>query len=124
MTRTKLGLFAIPVIAAIMLSAGISTQMVAADPDGSNLQSAEIRRDLGFCVLFNGDGNFVLADSKMVVITQSGKGILKCQADVAPASDGKADVKKGFVCGTALGPTTNTHSVVSAAGKSTLICRV
>ena len=122
--KTKtLGLFAIPVIAAIMIGAGASAQLAMADPDGTNPQSASIIRDQG-CYLFDGDGNLVHADANHAVITQSGKTTLKCTADVAAPSSGHAEVQKGFECGTNLGFTTDSHSVVSASGKSTLICRV
>ncbi len=123
MTKTKLGLFAIPFIATIMISAGISAQWAAADPDGSNPQSAMIIRDFG-CLLFNGNDVLVFADSSKTVITDSGKRNLKCQGDVLAPSDGKAHVLKGFPCNANGVLTTDTHSTVSAAGKSTLICKV
>jgi len=122
--KTKtLGLFAIPVIAAIMIGAGASAQLAMADPDGTNPQSATITRDLG-CLLFDGNDALVFADADKVVVTSSGKATLKCSGDVTPPPDGKAHVMKGFVCSTPLGFTTNSHSTVSASGHSTLTCRV
>jgi len=121
MTRQKIALFAVPVIAAMMISTGISAQLAAADPDGSNPNSAFIIRDLG-CNLPDGEGNFVSADTDHSVITVSGKNNFRCQATVAPPSSGHAEVMRGFGCNTDLGFTTNTHSVVSDEGDATMTC--
>ena len=121
MIRQKIALFSVPVIAAIMISAGISAQLAVADPDGSNPNSAFIIRDLG-CSMFDGEGNSVFADTDHSVITSSGKNNFRCQATVAPPSSGHAGVLKGFSCNTDLGPTTKTHSVVSDEGDATMTC--
>ena len=121
MTRQKIALFSIPVIAVMMISTGISAQLAAADPDGSNPNSAIIIRDLG-CLLFDGEGNQVAADTDHSVITVSGKNNFKCQATVAPPSSGHAEVMKGFTCITDLGPTTLSRNVVSDEGDVTLTC--
>jgi len=122
--KTKtLGLFAIPVIAAIMIGAGASAQLAMADPDGTNPQTATITRDLG-CLLYDGNDILVLADADKVVVTSSGNATLKCSGDVEPPADGKASVQKGFLCLTPLGLTNDSHSTVSASGHSTLTCRV
>jgi len=119
----ELGISAIFSIAAIMIGAGISTQMVAADPDGSNPQAAMITRDFG-CLLFDGNDTLVAGDSSKAVVTSSGKHNVKCQADVTPPPDGKARVLEGFLCNAFGVLTTDTHSVVSPSGKATLTCRV
>ena len=77
--KTKtLGLFAIPVIAAIMIGAGASTQLAIADPDGQG-ESAFISRDFG-CGLFDGNGGFVITfDGTLSVVTHGQTAILKCQ---------------------------------------------
>jgi len=123
--KTKtLGLFAIPVIAAIMIGAAASAQLAIADPDGSNPQSAFIFRDLG-CGLFDGNGNGVTADASHAVITSDGAGNLKCTAKgVTPPPDGKALVMEGFLCGTPAGLTSDTHSIVTPNGMSKLSCMV
>jgi len=104
-----------------MISTGISAQLAAADPDGSNPNSAFIIRDLG-CSMSDGDGNLVFADTDHSVITTSGKNNFRCQATVAPPSSGHAEVRRGFGCDTDLGFTTKTHSVVSDLGDATLTC--
>jgi len=123
--KTKtIGLFALPVIAAIMIGAGTSMQLAAADPDGSNPNSASITRDAG-CALFDGNGNLTIADGSLSIVTNGPTTTVICQADTGvPTPDGKADVMRGFDCGTFLGLTTDTHSVVTPDGKSTLVCRV
>lgn len=123
--KTKtLGLFAIPVIAAIMIGAGASTQLAIAYPDGSNPQSAFISRDFG-CGMFDGNGDFVLAtDGTLSVVTHGQTAILKCQVFGVPNDTGDAVVTTGFNCGTFLGPTTNSRNVVSEDGNATLICKV
>jgi len=105
----------------MMISTGISAQLAAADPDGSNPNSAFIIRDLG-CVLFDGDGNLVAADTDHSVITTSGKNNFRCQATVAPPSSGHAEIMRGFSCFTDLGFTTNSLSVVSDLGDATMTC--
>ena len=121
MTRQKIALFSVPVIAAIMISAGISAQLAVADPDGTNPQSAFIIRDLG-CVLPDGEGNFVFTDNDHSVITSSGKNNFRCQATVPPPSSGHAEIMRGFNCATDLGATTNSLNVVSNEGDVTLTC--
>jgi len=122
--KTKtLGLFAIPVIAAIMIGVGASTQLAIADPDGSNPQSAGITRDFG-CSLFDGEGNIVPATASHSVVTSDGSSNLKCSAQVAPPSSGHAEVLEGFLCGTLAGLTTDSHNVVSKSGKAKLSCQV
>ena len=123
MNRKTLGLFAIPVIAAIMIGAGASTQLAIADPDGSNPQSAGIARDFG-CNLFDGEGNVVPADKSHSVVTSDGASNLKCSAQVAPPSSGHAEVLEGFPCGTLAGLTTDSHNVVSKSGKAKLTCTI
>lgn len=109
-------------IAALMFAA-LSTQVATADPSGSNPKSATITRDAG-CFLFDGNDALVFASKDKAVVTNSGRTVLKCQADVTPPPDGKAHVMTGFDCYAAGTLTTNTHSIVSASGKSTLTCRV
>ena len=123
--KTKtLGLFAIPVIAAIMIGAGASTQLAIADPDGSNPQSAGITRDFG-CSIFDGDGNLVGANgATLSVLTSDGSSNLRCTGDVTPPSSGHTEVMEGFLCGTAAGLTTDSHSIVTKNGKSKLSCHV
>ncbi len=124
MKRKTLGLFAIPVIATIMIVAGASTQLAIADPDGSNPQSAFITRDFG-CGLFDGEGNVVTADSSHAVVTSDGSGNMKCTAKgVTPPPSVHAEVLEGFLCSTPAGVTTDTISVVTPKGKSTLSCQV
>ena len=72
------------------------------------------------CGMIDGDGNFVLATGDAVV-TSSGNGNLKCQAQV-PNSTGKAVVYSGFPCGTPTGVDNNGHETVSASGQATLVC--
>ena len=123
--KTKtIGLFAIPVFAAIMIVAGVSTHLALADPDGSNPNSASISRDAG-CSLFDGEGNSVSADGSISIVTHGPTTTLICHADTGvPTPDGKAAVQSGFLCGTYLGITTDTHSTVTPDGLSTLVCRV
>ena len=122
--KTKtLGLFAIPVIAAIMITSGISAQLAIADPDGSNPQSAGIARDFG-CLLFDGEGNLVLADKSHSVVTSDGATNLKCSGQVTPPSSGHAEVTEGFGCNTLAGFTTDTHNVVSKSGKAKISCQI
>jgi hypothetical protein len=123
MNRKTLGLFAIPVIAAIMIVAGASTQLAIADPDGSNPQSAGIARDFG-CGLFDGEGNLVITNTSHSVVTSDGSSNLKCSAQVAPPSSGHAEVLEGFGCGTLGGFTTDSHNVVSKSGKAKLSCHL
>ena len=123
--KTKtLGLFAIPVIAAIMIGVGASAQLAIADPDGSNPQSASISKDFG-CGVIDGNGiGFFTPDGTISVVTHGATSILKCQASGAPNDTGRAVVISGFGCGTFLGFTTDTLNVVSEDGNVTLICRV
>jgi len=110
---------ALAALAALAGGAGIA----AADPDGTNPQSAEITRDAG-CLLFDGLGNLVFADGSHSVVTSSGRSTLTCEASgVTPPPNGAA-VQKGFLCNTFLGLTTDTHSVVTPSGNSKLVCRV
>ena len=123
MNRKTLGLFAIPVIATIMIVAGASTQLAIADPDGSNPQSAGITRDFA-CGLFDGEGNLVITTISQSVVTSDGASNLKCSAQVDPPLSGHAEVLEGFLCSTLGGFTNDSHNVVSKSGKAKLTCHV
>ena len=95
-----------------------------ADPDGSNPNSAFIRRDFK-CALFDGYGDIVKidGDGSLSIVANRHHTTLKCTADVENWT-GKSQVQRGFLCNTHLGHTYDSHSIVSANGKSTLTCRM
>ena len=124
MINKKLAFMAIPVIAAIMIGTGASTQLAIADPDGSNPQSAFILKDFG-CGVFDGDGNVIpTSEGTISVVTNGPTTILKCQASGIPNTTGSAQTFKGFLCNTFLGATTDTSGVTSKGGEATIICRI
>jgi len=86
---------------------------------------AQLFNDFG-CGVLDGNGNFVFADgnTKSVITGNGNVTMLKCQGQVTPPPDGNAVVTKGFPCGTFLGLTYDSMSVVSADGNSTLTCHV
>lgn len=79
------------------------------------------------CVLLDGNGGFVVTTDSSVVITDSGNGNLKCQANVTPSVSGRAVhydfASTGLLCGTINGVTSQWHETVSASGKATLQCK-
>ena len=112
--RRLIILFALVALFGVMM-----VGVAQADPDGSNPNSASISRDFA-CGLFDGDGNVVLADGSLAIETSSNHATLKSSADVANTT-GTAQVQRGFACSEL---TTDTHSTVSASGKSTLTCQL
>ena len=62
------------------------------------------------------------------VVTSSGNGVLKCNADVAPPASGHAENynydNTGLTCGTPAGPTQDWKQTTSASGNATLTCKV
>ena len=95
------------------------------DPDRSSPNSASIDRGFG-CAVFDGDGNIVPVaegDGSLSIITTRHHTTLKCTADVINPT-GKAQVQRGFSCSTFIGLTNDSHSIVSASGKSKLTCRL
>ncbi|MBD2603313.1 hypothetical protein H6G81_01915 [Scytonema hofmannii FACHB-248] len=93
-------------------------------PQAVNAQ-AQLFNDFG-CGVFDGNGNSVFADgnTKSVITGNGNNTILQCQGQVTPPSDGNAVIQKGFPCGTFLGLTYDSMSVVSANGNSTLTCHI
>ena len=76
------------------------------------------------CGVIDGDGGFFVTDQTHTVITSSGNSVLKCHASGVPNSTGSAVNRSGFLCGTALGLTTDSHETVSASGEVDLTCKV
>ena len=129
MTKTKLGLFAIPFIATIMISAGISAQLVSAEP-------ALVIKD-GACTMLDGDGNFIAATDVHQVKTNSNKDNSKiwCSASGVDNSSGKAVKFQGtdrndnkhattlaISCSTGFASTNNWTNNISASGEAKLVC--
>lgn len=110
--------------AAVIVAGGLSAGMASADPAGSNPISATVDKDFG-CTVLDEDGGLVLGFSSHSVQTSSGHSTLTCQAEgVTPPTDGKALVQSGFLCGTFAGVTSDSHFVLTPAGKAKLVCRV
>ena len=86
---------------------------------------ATITRDFG-CSVFDGNRNLVQADHVTLEVDSEGDTTtLVCIAHgVAPTPTNRADVQKGFTCGTFMGTTTDSHSVVTRSGVSVLTCHI
>ena len=86
---------------------------------------AAVIHDFG-CNLFDGTGALVAANKVTIsVATEAGTTTLVCTAHgVTPPPTNRALVTEGFLCGTALGSTTDTHSVVTRSGVSVLTCHI
>ena len=113
----------------IVVSAFVTAGLLAAAPftlGSASANNAAVRIDSFSCGLADGNGNFVVTDSSQAVVTQSGNGNLRCQADVTPSSTGTAVHysfdSTGFTCSTPAGDTAKWEETVSASGKATLSC--
>jgi len=123
--KTKtFGLFAIPVIAAIMIGGAVAPALAG------NNAALVIEMDPGNCGVLDGNGNVVnIAGTTHSVQNNAGNTKLTCKGIVTPAADGKA-VKftfdtspiPGLLCGTPGGSTDNWKNIVSAEGDVTLTC--
>lgn len=83
---------------------------------------AGVTKDAG-CNLFDGFGILVSATDDITVTNHGGNTTLVCKAkDVA--TPGVTVKMNGFRCNTLAGPATNSQSVVSADGNSTLRCQI
>jgi len=119
MSPKKYGLFAIPVIAAIMIGSAIAPVYA---------EAAVITKDAG-CVLFDGDGNLVAPPGKDVrVTTNSAAGTTKtsCMAKDVANDTGKTQKfnfdNTGIQCLADGVSTENWHAVVTRSGVSILTC--
>jgi hypothetical protein len=65
-------------------------------------------------------GPFVVTDQSQVVVTPSGNTKLTCHFDGPTVSQTVND--KGFLCGTYLGATYDSHFVYTKSGHGTLTC--
>jgi len=113
----------------VLVSAVVTAGLLALAPftlGSAAANNAAVHIDGFSCGLADGNGNFVSADTSSAVITQSGNGNMKCQADVTPSSGGTAVqfnyVNTGFLCSTPAGDTAKWEETVSAGGKATLSC--
>lgn len=98
----------------LLLSGGAAS---AAAPAQS--QGAFVIKGL-FCGGSGYNGPFVVTDQSQVVVTPSGNTKLTCHFDGPPVSQTVND--KGFLCGTYLGVTYDSHFVYTKSGHGTLTC--
>ena len=125
--KTKtFGLFAIPVIAAIMIGSAVAPALAGGPVNNAALV---IETDPAFCTLLDGNGNFdTILGTIHSVVNNAGNAKLTCKGITTPAADGNA-AKFTFddisvLCGTGLGSTDNWKNTVSAEGDVTLTCFV
>ncbi len=89
--------------------------------------SAEITKDAG-CLVYDGDGNLVLASGDITVQNNGGITTFVCKAKGLDNSTGRAvhwdATNTGKVCNTFSGSTDDWNDTVSASGNVTLVCRV
>ena len=116
------------ILAILVLAALVTSQVFpGAKSDVAYAAAATITMDSG-CLLFNGNDVLVVASSDHAVVTNvtnNNQTILKCSVKgTTPPPSGKAAILKEFGCNTPGGFTTNTRSVVSASGNSTLTCKL
>ena len=115
--KTKtIGLFAFPVLAAIMIGSAIM-------PAFAENNAATVIKDVG-CFLAEADGGPAVTTESLVVSNNGGVTVLKCWFDDVPNDTGKAKNFSGFLCGTPFGITTDTKSTVSASGQAVLTCKI
>ncbi|MGB6992504.1 MAG: hypothetical protein WBG00_04660 [Thermoanaerobaculia bacterium] len=96
---------------------------------GGTSPSVSIATAESTCILFDGNGDFFLADDVQIVATGNKRGStkLKCQTKVAPNDKGKAvsfdfDNTNKTICTVNGSPTEDWHETVSSSGKATLTC--
>lgn len=111
-----------PVGLAVTLAVGAGLGVSAAG--GGN--GAVVIRDQG-CVLFDGSGAFVFADTSHAVITKRGQNLV-CRAK-GLANPTRRTVRftkasTGLDCFTSSGQTPRWHETLSASGNATLVCHV
>ena len=86
MTKTKkIAMFAIPMLAVLMIGSAVAPAFAGAPPPGP----AVVGMGTSGCTLLDGDGNFIQSDTLQSVATNNGKGTgkLTCKAfDVANTS--------------------------------------
>ncbi len=116
MTKTKLGLFAIPVIAAIMIGSSVAPAMSDSD------NAAVVITD--FSCFINLGGHFGITDDMSHSVKNNNQAKLVCHfSDVTNPPD-KAEKFEGWTCNTQFGSTTDTRAIFTPSGQATIICTV
>jgi hypothetical protein len=110
------------------VAAAVLTALAATTTAHAQNLGATVIDNFG-CVLLGKDSglkvNLFTSETTHAVITPSGNSLLQCHFTIpAGAEPNKAIVNKGFFCGTFLGGTTNSESVVTPGGTATLRCEV
>jgi hypothetical protein len=116
-----------------LLAAAVFTTFIAGAIPVAQADPALVINPAGGCGLLDGNGAGAFTTDTKIVATQSQNGntTLKCQADVTPASSGKAAqfdfASTGAVCGEfdaihGSQVTQDWKETVSASGQATLIC--
>ena len=113
MRRTLLVLTVALVMAAMVAASALP---VAAQGEGGTVIHE------GTCFLDEPGVPNLVTNDRQAVITPSGNTKLTCHFEGPPIAE--TTVGKGFLCGTPLGPTTESHYVYTKSGNATLTCHI
>ncbi len=108
-------------MAALMVAMMVASALSAVAQSQGQGEGAFVIKE-GGCSLVEPEVPFVFTENLHSVITPSGNTKLTCHFEGPPIQ--KTVVGKGFLCGTFLGLTTQSHFVYNKSGNATLTCLI